>query len=96
MAIEFNRLTRSFFLVCDECGEESVETFETFCDARRGAKVLGWETYLISLPSPPGEVAPQGRRGREWVNYCPGCREAGVKTPAGCGRHPLAGVPCES
>ena len=61
MAIDFNRITRTYFLVCDECGEPSVDTYDSFFDARRGAVALGYDNRY--------------EKNGEWVNVCPACKD---------------------
>lgn len=64
MAIDYTH--GHFYLVCDGCGEVSVETFETWDAARMGAREIGWESRRDDF--------------WDWVNVCPGCQEAAAVT----------------
>lgn len=50
----------TFIAMCDQCGEEHDETFDTFDDVVRALRLNGWTATKI---------------GDLWVNICPNCRE---------------------
>jgi hypothetical protein len=47
-----------YVLICDICGEEAEEYFDTFHDAVEGKKKLGWKSEKIS---------------KGWADICPEC-----------------------
>lgn len=56
----------AYVVVCDTCGEELGETFDTFQDAVDGLKREGWTSE---------EDEFIGASARSWINTCPECQE---------------------
>jgi len=50
-----------YILICDICGEDSEECFDTFQDAVDGKKDLGWLSE---------------KRSKGWIDICPDCKNA--------------------
>lgn len=47
-----------YILICDVCGEDSEECFDTFQDAVDGRKEIGWKSE---------------KNNNEWKDVCPNC-----------------------